>query len=35
MRARTITKPYPLERANQALTDLRKGRFNGAAVLVP
>lgn len=24
---------YPLERANEALTDLRLGRFNGAAVL--
>lgn len=25
---------YPLERANEALDDLRKGRFAGAAVLV-
>lgn len=29
------TTPYPLERANQALDDLRAGRLNGAAVLVP
>jgi len=26
---------YPLERANQALDDLRTGRFQGAAVLIP
>ena len=26
---------YPLERANDALADLRGGRFQGAAVLVP
>jgi alcohol dehydrogenase, propanol-preferring len=26
---------YPLERANEALDDLRHGRFSGAAVLVP
>lgn len=26
---------YPLEQANQALDDLRQGRFTGAAVLVP
>ncbi|MDT3711726.1 MAG: zinc-dependent alcohol dehydrogenase family protein [Pseudomonadaceae bacterium] len=26
---------YPLEKANQALDDLRHGRFQGAAVLVP
>jgi propanol-preferring alcohol dehydrogenase len=26
---------YPLERANEALSDLRAGRLNGAAVLVP
>ncbi len=31
---RTEPVPYPLERANEALDDLRKGRFNGAAVLV-
>lgn len=29
------TAPYPLEAANQALADLRAGRFRGAAVLVP
>ena len=28
----TVT-PYPLERANDALEDLRAGRFEGAAVL--
>lgn len=32
---RTHTKVYPLEQANQALDDLRKGRLSGAAVLVP
>ena len=32
---RTETRVYPLERANDALTDLRAGRLNGAAVLVP
>ncbi len=31
----TQTKRYPLERANEALADLRAGRFHGAAVLVP
>jgi propanol-preferring alcohol dehydrogenase len=29
------TTPYPLDQANQALADLRAGRFEGAAVLVP
>jgi propanol-preferring alcohol dehydrogenase len=29
------THVYPLEDANRALDDLRNGRFNGAAVLVP
>jgi len=29
------TTTYPLQQANQALTDLRAGRFEGAAVLVP
>jgi propanol-preferring alcohol dehydrogenase len=33
--ARTHTKVYPLELANQALDDLRQGRLSGAAVLVP
>ncbi len=32
---RTEVKTYPLERANAALDDLRAGRFEGAAVLVP
>jgi propanol-preferring alcohol dehydrogenase len=32
---RTETVPYPLEAANQALDDLREGRLEGAAVLVP
>ena len=27
--------PYPLDAADQALRDLREGRFDGAAVLVP
>jgi propanol-preferring alcohol dehydrogenase len=31
---RTEVTPYPLARANEALTDLREGRFRGAAVLV-
>jgi len=29
----TVTRTYPLERANEALDDLRAGRFDGAAVL--
>jgi propanol-preferring alcohol dehydrogenase len=29
------TVPYPLSRANDALSDLRRGRLQGAAVLVP
>jgi alcohol dehydrogenase, propanol-preferring len=29
------TVRYPLERANAALDDLRSGRLQGAAVLVP
>jgi len=32
---RTETVAYPLERANEALADLRLGRLQGAAVLVP
>jgi len=32
---RTQTRAYPLEQANTALDDLRHGRFQGAAVLVP
>ncbi len=31
----TETKAYPLERANEALADLREGRLQGAAVLIP
>lgn len=31
---RTEVHPYPLERVNEALTDLRQGSFNGAAVIV-
>jgi propanol-preferring alcohol dehydrogenase len=31
---RTEVRSYPLEQANQALDDLRNGRFSGAAVLV-
>ena len=30
----TDVSTYPLERANEALDDLRNGRFNGAAVLI-
>jgi len=32
---RTAVVPYPLDRANEALADLREGRLRGAAVLVP
>ncbi|MBB5754485.1 zinc-dependent alcohol dehydrogenase family protein [Prosthecomicrobium pneumaticum] len=32
---RTTTHTYPLAAANEALADLRAGRFQGAAVLVP
>jgi propanol-preferring alcohol dehydrogenase len=31
---RSEVHPYPLEKANEALDDLRHGRFNGAAVIV-
>lgn len=31
----TTTVTYPLERANEALADLRDGRLTGAAVLIP
>ncbi len=31
---RTEVVPYPLERANEALNDLRSGRLSGAAVIV-
>jgi propanol-preferring alcohol dehydrogenase len=32
---RTEVSSYPLEAANDALADLREGRFRGAAALVP
>ena len=32
---RTSVRTYPLERANDALSDLRMGRLEGAAVLLP
>jgi propanol-preferring alcohol dehydrogenase len=32
---RTTVHTYPLEKANEALEDLRQGRFTGAAVLLP
>jgi propanol-preferring alcohol dehydrogenase len=32
---KTQTVSYPLARANDALADLRSGRLQGAAVLVP
>ena len=32
---RTHTTPYALKQANEALADLRAGRFDGAAVLLP
>jgi propanol-preferring alcohol dehydrogenase len=35
MRIVTQTTRYPLDHANEALADLRAGRFDGAAVLVP
>jgi propanol-preferring alcohol dehydrogenase len=31
----THTTTYPLKQANQALADLRNGKFDGAAVLIP
>ncbi|HJU27063.1 MAG TPA: alcohol dehydrogenase, partial [Rhodanobacteraceae bacterium] len=34
MRIETSVTTYPLERANEALRDLRQGRLNGAAVIV-
>ena len=30
---RTVVRSYPLEEANEALHDLRAGRFEGSAVL--
>lgn len=32
---KTAPLAYPLLQANEALADLRAGRFDGAAVLVP
>jgi propanol-preferring alcohol dehydrogenase len=32
---RPEVKTYPLEKANEALADLRAGRLTGAAVLIP
>jgi propanol-preferring alcohol dehydrogenase len=32
---RTEVRRYPLDQANAALADLREGRLQGAAVLVP
>ena len=34
-KVRTATTPYRLDKANEALDDLRNGRLEGAAVLVP
>ena len=34
-KVRTTTTPYPLDKANEALDDLRKGRLEGAAVIAP
>jgi alcohol dehydrogenase, propanol-preferring len=34
-RLRVVTTPYPLDRADAALTDLAADRVNGAAVLIP
>lgn len=35
MNIETTVTTYPLERANEAIDDLRHGRFQGAAVLLP
>ena len=34
-KVRTATTAYPLDKANEALDDLRNGKLEGAAVLVP
>ncbi|MGA8446396.1 MAG: zinc-dependent alcohol dehydrogenase family protein [Roseiarcus sp.] len=34
-KVRTTTTPYPLDKANEALDDLRRGRLEGAAVITP
>jgi propanol-preferring alcohol dehydrogenase len=35
VKIKTKTTQYPLSAANEALSDLREGRFEGAAVLIP
>jgi len=35
MQLKATVNPYPLDKANAALDDLRRGRFSGAAVLIP
>jgi propanol-preferring alcohol dehydrogenase len=35
VKIKTHTVPYPLSRANEALSDLRNGQLQGAAVLLP
>lgn len=35
MHIKTEVRTYPLDKANNALEDLRQGNFNGAAVLLP
>jgi propanol-preferring alcohol dehydrogenase len=32
---KTKVQTYPLDRANEALDDLRNGRFTGAGVVIP
>jgi propanol-preferring alcohol dehydrogenase len=34
-RLEVTVHPYPLDGADQALADLKAGRFDGAAVLLP
>ena len=34
-KVRTTTTPYALDKANEALDDLRHGRLEGAAVIAP
>ncbi|HEY6916598.1 MAG TPA: alcohol dehydrogenase, partial [Allosphingosinicella sp.] len=35
MTVRTCTRSFPLEQANEAVTALRKGSVQGAAILIP
>ena len=35
LKIRSVTEPYPLAQANEALAALREGRLHGAAVLIP